>query len=406
MGINKTKLFIPTLCCTVFTASLCQAQEAWKINGFGSLAVTHTGNDTLAFPNYLAQQETNEDNTYWGESLLGVQLDYHINHLWQVSSQAIAQDSFQTDIDNYLRRLFIQYDNGEFTARFGRVGSDVYMLSDYRNVGFAYIWAHPSMEFYGPFTVDYYDGLELGYTLPYQHNQFQLRFYAGSSRQLIHRDGEIYELKNKPSFGANLQYDTGDWLYRVSTAYTKFTNELPNLVELGIYLDSVSITWPEAADYADILAFKDTRIEYYSTGIRYEGSPWLWQTELSFTAFETSILRDFWSGYTSLGYQFDQWTLFSMAGVVKPTESAQSVSGAPSGLETLQAGLATLFKASANQRSFSLGFRWDVWHNVALKAQWDRTWIEQYGDILWVSDQISDQDEVINTFSLKLDFVF
>ncbi|MDP5253847.1 MULTISPECIES: hypothetical protein [unclassified Vibrio] len=386
--------------------SISQANHAWDINGFGSLAVTHTGNETLAVPNYLAQQKKSSNNTYWGESLLGVQVDYHFNHRWKVSSQLIGQTYFEHDIDSYLQRLFVQYNDDQFTARLGRIGLETYLLSDYRNVGFAYLWAHPSMEFYGPFSMDYYDGFELGYTFPFDFNQLNFRLYGGTTKQIIHRNGEVYELKNEPMFGAKLQYDTEAWLYRLSAAYTEFTDDLSNLVELRNALNSITPLWPEASTYADSLLLKDTSIHYYSTGFRYEGTPWLWQTELSYTVFETDLLGDFWAGYTSLGYQFDEWTLFSSLGFVEPTERIRSVDGAPAFLSELQEIADTAFKTSANQHSFSLGFRWDFYPNFALKAQWDRTWIKQYGGVLWVSDEINSNDEIINTFSLKLDFIF
>jgi hypothetical protein len=58
----------------------------------------------------------------------------------------------------------------------------------------------------------------------------------------------------------------------------------------------------------------------------------------------------------------------------------------------------------ANQHTVSLGARWDLHPQVALKFQWDRVRIGAYGGRLWAN--ATAQAAEANVTSVLLDFVF
>jgi hypothetical protein len=72
-------------------------------------------------------------------------------------------------------------------------------------------------------------------------------------------------------------------------------------------------------------------------------------------------------------------------------------------------GLAEAATAAANytageQQTTSLGVRWDISPQVALKAQWDRTHVEVNGGGLWRTSTLS--EATLNVVGVSLDFVF
>jgi hypothetical protein len=54
----------------------------------------------------------------------------------------------------------------------------------------------------------------------------------------------------------------------------------------------------------------------------------------------------------------------------------------------------------------SWGVRWDFASQVALKFQWDRSWIEQDSAYLWgrSSDEVAKQS--VDVFTLSMNFIF
>jgi hypothetical protein len=49
----------------------------------------------------------------------------------------------------------------DLDLRVGRLGLDVFLLSDYRNVGYAYPWMRPPQEFYAPLFPYHLDGADI-----------------------------------------------------------------------------------------------------------------------------------------------------------------------------------------------------------------------------------------------------
>ena len=59
-----------------------------------------------------------------------------------------------------------------------------------------------------------------------------------------------------------------------------------------------------------------------------------------------------------------------------------------------------------DQGSIGIGARWDVSQRVSLKAQWDSTWVEKYGDFIFEQKNPIDKQHSFDTFSLTMDFIF
>jgi hypothetical protein len=55
------------------------------------------------------------------------------------------------------------------------------------------------------------------------------------------------------------------------------------------------------------------------------------------------------------------------------------------------------------QRTFSLGFRWDLDPRIALKLQWDRVFVSPHGGAIWVGDSSGGRAQV---GTVMVDFLF
>lgn len=59
-----------------------------------------------------------------------------------------------------------------------------------------------------------------------------------------------------------------------------------------------------------------------------------------------------------------------------------------------------------DQITASIGGRWDIRYDLALKTQWDRTWVEVAGGLLWDQKLGSSEDNVVDTYSINLNYIF
>lgn len=412
------------------TLSLCSAplahaidlgSDKLRLHGFGSLAVTNSGNDQLYFPYYLTNDEMEEAGSYYDESLLGLQLDATLTSSLESTAQVIVRKRKDDAPENYLERASVKYSNGGFLARAGRIGMNIFTLSEYRDVGFAYTWAHPSMEFYGQFGMDYFDGAEVAYSFQLPAGTLQTSVYGGQATQQF---GGSTELDYNNLFGTTLIWSHNAWVVRggmfrgtIDGDLKSFANIRAGLQGAAEFSDTYSVeTWAEAESLIEDFNIDGTHITYASLGVSFDTYPWLIETELSYTDLDNDVLSSFFSGYVSTGYSIDVVTLFAMAGFIEPAEERKVVSdveqlSAPydsyqASLDALQQGVQSAYNNRVNQNSLSFGMRLDVRQNMAVKLQWDHTWIDAYGNGLWYRDQENEAKTEVDTISLKLDFVF
>jgi hypothetical protein len=60
-----------------------------------------------------------------------------------------------------------------------------------------------------------------------------------------------------------------------------------------------------------------------------------------------------------------------------------------------------------DEKSLSLGLRWDVGEHIALKTQWSYYWLGQNGPALWRTPASGGPTpDAVNVWSVGMDFVF
>jgi outer membrane murein-binding lipoprotein Lpp len=392
-----------------------------RLNGFGSLAMTYSGNENLFFPYYLTKDEMDEAGTYFDESLLGLQLDATLTRSLEATAQVVVRNREDESLENYLERASIKYSEGNLLVRAGRIGLNLYSLSEFRDVGFAYTWAHPSMEFYGPFGMDYFDGAEVAYNFQLPKGTLHTSLYGGSLNQKF---GGNAELDYTNMFGGTLAWNINSWMLRGGIFRASIDGDLSNFESIRNGLEAVDTlstslgvdVWPEASSLIEDFVIDDTSITYASVGLSYDAHPWQIESELSYTALEAGVLPNFYGGYVSTGYTFNAFTIFGMAGFIEPADErkiASDVETLPAAyasyqdtLDALQEQVQSAYNNLVNQNSLSLGARWDVRQNIAIKVQWDHTWVDEFGSHLWYREGDNEEDVEVDTVSLKLDFVF
>lgn len=380
--------------------------------GFATAGAVWGGNDQLGFRRDVTQDGAFEqDMDLATDSLLGLQLDAQVNDKLGGAVQLVIKDRLDDVIEKNVAWAFLRYRfNPDWTLRVGRIGLDVYLLSEYRNVGFSYLWARPPVEFYGPVAFDSFDGLDLEWSRPLGEGQFRAKLYTGRvTNDFLVLDVEKLELN--PVVGLSFNWESQHWQLRMTAAQNQLKERgyFPGTDPLAEALLAASALWPEAHDLAGHLAVDRDDINYYSIGAAYQRAPWQIQAEVAFLDSEMDVYPTLLSRYLSVGRQLGPVTLYTMLADADPRKSARNVPAPPSVPELMMLADVTRMAftgALIDQSSLSFGARWDIRHDMALKFQWDRSWVHQWATGLWLRKAVPADDQVLDTFSLNLNLFF
>ena len=63
-------------------------------------------------------------------------------------------------------------------------------------------------------------------------------------------------------------------------------------------------------------------------------------------------------------------------------------------------------KNGVDEKSISLGARWDVYPNIALKTQWSHYWLGANGTLFWEDNSSKEKAVQVNVLSFGIDFIF
>ncbi|MDP3540716.1 MAG: hypothetical protein Q8S26_18610 [Azonexus sp.] len=378
----------------------------FELSGFGTLGGVRTNSDDVEFTRDQSQHEGAKKSwTAKQDSLLGLQAYFKATESLEFVAQAVSRYGPNA---NYRPELMAAYARFAATPnlsiRAGRMGVEFYMLSDSRLVGYSYLTVRPPVDFFGTLPFQYVNGADFTVTAPLGDGVLKGKAFFGKSGEKAPIQDEFLNLQGNPMAGGYLDYQSGNWQWRVTAAQTKFKHELPPPVStLRDSLDQASqLGFPTAAEAANQISLTDTTSRFYSVGGVYDQGPLQIQAMLSETRHESSIYQNSRAGYVIAGYRLGQFTPF--VGYSRNRSKAKSVSsGLPDAFPPfaqINAGLAgALARTHIDQNTWSLGARWDFRRDMALKTQIDLIRGEPDSVFLYPLSNL-------NVFSLALDFVF
>jgi hypothetical protein len=145
-------------------------------------------------------------------------------------------------------------------------------------------------------------------------------------------------------------------------------------------------------------------------GLAYDDGRWLAQLEASYTASGLDVLPSAAAGYFSFGRRFGAVTAYSLYGVGESMKHRVRLPAlalkSPTITPLWDAVDAAFNQNGLGEQSLSLGLRWDVYQNIALKAQWTHFWLERNGVVLWDELGTGPSPGQVNLWSMGVDFIF
>jgi hypothetical protein len=417
----------------LLAAGIAPAQEApsasgLRLSGFGTLGVLHAD----APPGWGFLREDTQPLNSGGTRLsvdtrVGVQANYALDERIELVAQVVLKDRVRgSRLLESLEWAFVAYrPTPNMLLRVGRLNADIYMLSDLRNVGFAYPWVRPSVDYYGALPLSSIDGADISHTWDFGDVRWRVKAFVGAQSQVstdAPRGEPTYRSDADSIFGASMSREAGGLTLRANVGTARVaarqTDQIRQVLQGFSLLQSLPLPAiaAEAGSLRASLGIDRVHIHFIGFGAAYETGAWQLSAELAHIGGGLRVVAGDY-GYVSAGRRFGDFTVYGMLGrsrahgglVAQPEWAATlapligpEAAGQAQGLGT--AAAQTINHRRVDQRSVSLGVRWDLHPQVALKLQWDHYRIGHHGSLLWANG--TDDAARANVGTLVMDFVF
>jgi hypothetical protein len=364
------------------------AQEAQaptvKISGFGTGALTWTNTDQAEFARPNQATGVRKDPRTGVDSNLGLQADIGVNSWLSFTAQGLVRKDAEDDFGAELAWAFAKAKvNDQFSVRVGRIGLPAFMISDYRNVGYANTFLRPPVEMYSQVPFNNLDGIDGTYQQSFGDTTVTGQLAYGRTEAPL--SGGL-TAKGKDLIAFNLVAEHGPFTARFGRVDAKVSidgsSSLANLLG-GLRSFGTALRAPQLTAMADQLEANEKKASFTSVGLGMDWNDILVQSEFAKRKTDTYV-NDTTSWYVMGGYRIGKVLPYVIQSKVKIDGHPANVVPATCPVaSTAVCGQLAALRNGANrlpysgigqgeQSTTSIGVRWDFYRSLALKAQIDR----------------------------------
>lgn len=352
------------------------AESSLTLRGFGTLGLARSSSDQAEFVRDLSQPRGIAN--HWSgriDSVIGLQANWQATPELELVGQAVSR--YQYDGSRALEVMwgFAKWDiDGRLQLRAGRLGADFLIGADSRLVGYSYLPVRPSVDYFGPLLFSYFDGIDASATLPVAGGLLRTKAYAGRSREKGSAGGVVWDASDSTLQGLVFDYFSGPWQVRASTAQVQLSRDMPFApLPQSLRAAGTALGIPQAIEAANALAVGGTTSQFMTVGMVYDDGPLQIQGMVNTIHHQTGAFENSRAGYLMGAYRLGAITPYIGYSWWK-SRSKNLLTGLPhtGALIALNRGFDSVLRDSgSDQKTYTLGARWDIMPNMALKAQWD-----------------------------------
>lgn len=119
-------------------SALVWAEPMFNFSGFGTLGYGISDSSDSEYRTGRARDGADDSGTFGVDSRLGLQLDAGLSETVSATVQALARQNFDGEFTPEIEWAFVKAQlNDSVSLRVGRIGVPFFMVSDFREVGFA-----------------------------------------------------------------------------------------------------------------------------------------------------------------------------------------------------------------------------------------------------------------------------
>lgn len=435
----------------------------FSLSGFGTLGIAKTSTKD-AFYNYPGQGVgvmTTPGIT--PDSKIAAQGTYKFAPTFSATAQVMSKANAYGDYAPDLEWAFAKWQAAPSLAiRVGRMGVPYFAISDFREVNYANQWVRPPLDVYGQVPVSQFEGLDASYQATFGPLTLTSTVWAGDSHAKYSlADPKLYppsDVDIKHQIGINFQGEVDNGVtFRFGRARGKLSvksatglalqtgatnvNAASSCIHaygVGAYaachLPSAVAGGAFGALYSAQSAFNDTidllnvngkDATFTGLGLGYDSGNLV--TSLEYTKRKTdSYVSDSTGWYASVGYRFGKFTPYlgysklktdrtddnplAKNATVTAIATALKAAGSSSVQDLIDGMQRTLNTQLDDEKTSTVGVRWDVSTGLAVKAQWDRVHKSANSQGLFFSPDPNSNfvsaGRKVDVLSVSVDFVF
>jgi hypothetical protein len=407
------------LACLVLAAhaapALAQDLPRFTFGGYGTAGVVYSDEEQADYQVDQFKPNGPGATRRWSadvDSRLGLQATAQVTNTITAVIQVLTQQRYDDTYTPVVEWANVKWQaTPDLSVRGGRMVLPIYMVTDSRRVGFSNPWVRPPVELYSMVPVTSADGVDATFRRTFGE------ITHGVQATLGRADAKF---PPQPAIGSG----TAEVRDIVALVYTLergfFTGRLNygraklTIPQYGPLFDAFRQFGPQGAEIAGRYELQGRNVEFVGAGVAYDPGAWFAMGE--WAHFDThSIVGAKEAWYVSAGYRIGKFTPYATYASLRPdgptSDPGLSLIGLPPQLAAVAAQLNAALNAQLavvpRQSTASLGVRWDVLRNAAVKAQWDYVRVGDNSAGTFTNFQPGFRPGGrVNILSLAVDFVF
>jgi predicted porin len=380
--MNRSETLRLALALAALFAANAHAQETPNVSfsGYATVGGAHSDNRDADYLTDVFKPNGPGHTHAWSwdvDSRAGVQATANLTMKLSAVLQVITQQDYRNSYRPAVEWANVKYQfTPELAARAGRVVLPVFMVTDYRRVGYANPWVRPPVELYSLVPITTIDGIDGAWRSNFGDVTNTVQATLGRADAKFGNasgfEAGTAEVRNAFAVANTIEY--GAISLRLNYGQADLTVQA-----LAPLFDAFRQFGPPGESIAQRFDVHDRKADFVGIGVNYDPGKWFVMAEAA--RFNThSVLGSKRAWYASGGYRFGRFTPYVTFAQVSAGSSTTDPGLSTTGLPPEAAGTAAFLNARLNQtlglitqqRTVSVGVRWDVLRNMALKAQYDR----------------------------------
>ena len=371
-----------------------------SLSGFGTIGYVETDTNAGLFAGPGQEGGASKEGTFGVDSKLGAQINAKANSVFSATVQAISQRNGNGNFKPAVEWAFVKAQiTPGLSVRGGRIGAPLFMVSDFRSIGYSNLWLRTPPDVYGQVAFAHFDGGDAIYQDTLGSATVTGQVYYGHTNSVS--DGTPIHVKKETGVNLTVELDNG-LTFRAGRVQGKLTADSAALTQLvGILAQTPFAAVGQQASVDS----KDA--SFTGVGVGYDQGNWI--ANLEYTKRKTSSYVSSTTGWAAtLGYRVGKFTPYGVVSQLK-VDSSNVDNTIPTSIPQLAPLAAAINGLIANQnlaeKTDSIGLRWDAWKNVDVKAQYDH--IEVTSGARGLFNRVTGtMPSTVNVYSVAVDFVF
>jgi hypothetical protein len=347
----------------------------FSFSGFGTLGIVHSSEDRADFTSTASKPRGAGYSRAWSaepDSLVAAQVTALLGERFSAVLQVVSEQNHDHTYRPHVEWANVKYQvTPDLSVRLGRTVLPVLMLAESRKVGFSNPWVRPPVEVYGLVPVTSNDGVDASYRIRVGDGGSNI-FHLAGGRTDTEFPAATSEARKLLIFDDTFEYGFATIRFNVGRASVTVDSLDPLMAAFRQF-------GPEGTAIADKYAMKDRPVTFTGVGASYDPGAWFVMGEWSRIVGGGVIGRKS-AWYASGGYRIDRITPYVTYGRARAdnlSDPGLTLAFLPPQLaqpaNALNSALNSSLSSKIVQHTLSVGTRWDVARNTALKVQYDHT---------------------------------